>query len=382
MKIVVAPNAFKDCMTAHRAAEAMAEGIARIPASIDIACCPVADGGDGVGLVLQDALKLEQKRTTVRDPLGRKIEAPLWWNVERKLAVIEMARASGLALLSIEERDPTRTTTLGTGDLIHAALDLGAEQLVIGIGGSATCDGGAGMAEALGVRLLDGDGAEVLPTGGALGHVATLDLTQLDPQLRAIQCQVMCDVDNPLLGPTGAAQVYGPQKGATPEQVEQLEQGLFVWAEHLESFAGSPVRDVPGSGAAGGLGAALLALLQAKLRPGIEIVLDLLDFDFLVCEADLVITAEGQLDGQSAFGKAPAGVAKRAQQAGTVCIAIAGSLGDGVENLHECGIQSLTSLCTGPMSLQEAMERGPELLADTTEELVRCFLAGSGRLAR
>jgi glycerate kinase len=272
-----------------------------------------------------------------------------------------------------------RTTTLGTGELIRAALDLGVSRIIVGVGGSATVDGGVGMASALGARFTDGAGLAVASEGGALGSIRHIDLSGLDPRLHAVRVEVICDVNNPLLGERGAARVYGPQKGADPEQVQALERGLAHLAAVIEADLGLDVRDLPGAGAAGGLGAGLKAFLGAELRRGVGVVLDLVGLDERLQGADLVLTAEGQIDFQTAHGKAPAGVAERARARGIPCIAIAGGIGERISELHAIGIDAVFSLCPGPVSLQEAMDHAAGFLTQTSEQVMRLFLAARTR---
>jgi glycerate kinase len=376
MKIVLAPNALKGCLTATEAAEAMARGVARACPTAEIACVPVADGGDGLADVLVNALSGETLTVTVTDPRGDPVSASFCHVPTRRLAAIEMATASGLALLARDRLNPLLTTTRGTGELIAAALDLGVSHLIVGIGGSATNDGGIGMATALGVRFLDGNGKPVEPVGGALATIQRIDPSGLDPRLAGVRIEAICDVDNPLLGERGAAFVYGPQKGATPAQARELDAGLAHLAAVIERDLGLDVRELPGAGAAGGLGAGLKAFLNAELRRGVDLVLDLVGLEAHLRGADLVLTAEGQIDSQTAFGKAPAGVAERARRFGVPCLAIAGSVGGGLDALHALGIDAVFSLCPGPVSLAQAMAAGSDFLAAATEQAVRAFLAG------
>ena len=376
MKIVVAPNALKGSLSAVQAALAMEQGVRQALSEAEVLRVPVADGGDGLVEVLTGALGGETRVAVVCGPLGAPVEAAFCQVPALGLAVVEMAAASGLALLPAQDRDPTLTTSYGTGELIRAALDLGARHIVVGIGGSATNDGGIGMASALGVRFLDARGRAVPPIGRALGRICRIDPTGLDPRLAGLRCEAICDVDNPLLGPQGAARVYGPQKGASQAQVEELEAGLAQLAAVIASDLGVEVRDVPGAGAAGGLGAGLRAFLGADLRRGVDLVLDLVGLDEKLVGADLVITAEGQIDRQTAFGKAPAGVAQRAKAQGVPCLVIAGSIDGSTADLYRIGIDAVFSLCPGPMSLQQAMEAAPTLLRSATEQAVRCFLSG------
>jgi glycerate kinase len=376
VKIVLAPNALKGCLTATEAVEAMARGVARACPAAEIACVPVADGGDGLADVLVNALRGETLTVTVTGPRGDPVSASFCHVPARRLAAIEMATASGLALLARDRLNPLLTTTRGTGELIAAALDLGISHLIVGIGGSATNDGGIGMATALGVRFLDGSGNPVEPVGGALAAIQRIDPGGLDPRLAGVRVEAICDVDNPLLGERGAAFVYGPQKGATPAQVRELDAGLAHLAAVIERDLGLDVRELPGAGAAGGLGAGLKAFLDAELRRGVDLVLDLVGLEAHLRGADLVLTAEGQIDFQTAFGKAPAGVAERARTRGVPCLAIAGSVGSGLDSLHALGIDAVFSLCPGPVSLEQAMAAGGDFLAAATEQAVRAFLAG------
>lgn len=375
MKVVIAPNAFKGSLSATQAAAAMAGGVRAACADADVLKVPVADGGDGLVEILQEAMQGEVRRFRVMGPRGEPVEASLLYVPALGLAVIEMATASGLALLPPDRRNPLEATTIGTGELIRAALDLGVERIVVGIGGSATTDGGIGVASALGVRFLDGAGQPVAPVGGSLTAIRRIDFSGRDPRLNQVQIEVMCDVDNPLLGEQGAARVYGPQKGATPGQVEELEAGLRHLAELIEAETGRDVRSLPGAGAAGGLGAGMVAFLTARLRRGIDVVLDLVGLDGMLDGADLVLTAEGQIDFQTAHGKAPAGVAERAKAQGVPCIAVAGGIGERISELYPLGIDAVFSICTRPMSLEEAMASAQVLLRATTEQVVRGFLA-------
>jgi glycerate kinase len=354
----------------------MACGVAWAGPNIEIVPVPVADGGDGLAEVLVDALQGERRTALVTGPRGDPVLAAFCHVPARRLAAIEMAAASGLALLPKDRRNPLLTTTYGTGELIRAALDLGLSHLIVGIGGSATNDGGIGMAAALGVRFLDAGGAPVEPVGGALAAIRRIDPSGRDPRLAGVRIEAICDVDNPLLGVRGAAGVYGPQKGATPEQVRELDAGLAHLAALIERDLGVDVRDLPGAGAAGGLGAGLKAFLQADLRRGVDLVLDLVGLDQQLRGADLVLTAEGQIDVQTAFGKAPAGVAERARALGVPCFALAGGVGGGLDALHALGIDAVFSLCPGPVSLEQAMAAGADYLAATTEQAVRAFMAG------
>jgi glycerate kinase len=375
MKIVVAPNAFKGSLTAGEAAAAMAAGVRSVFEDVDVVQVPVADGGDGLVAVAVDNLQGERRRLLVTGPCFDLVDAGFCFVPELDFVAVEMALASGLALLPEDCRDPARTTSFGTGELIMAALDMGVGKIGVGIGGSATNDGGIGMAAALGVKFLDIDGKEVKPVGATLADIIHIDTSGLDPRIKNTLIEAVCDVDNPLLGERGAARVYAPQKGATPEQVEMLEIGLANLAAVIEDDLGMDIRELPGGGAGGGIGAGLHAFLGARLRPGIEMVLELVGLDEKMNGADLVLTGEGQIDFQTAFGKAPAGVAALARKNKIPCIAIAGSVGDDLGNLHNMGISAVFSICTGPVSLEDAMAKGDKYLAKVSGQVVRCFFA-------
>lgn len=374
MKIIVAPNEFKGSMTASSAAGAMTRGIHRVVPGAHVVQVPVADGGDGLVKVLAETLDGDLVSYTVSGPNFENVEADLCYVKERRMAAVEMALASGLALLKDTPLNPEKTTTFGTGQLIARALDLGAEHIAVGIGGSATNDGGIGMAAALGVRFLDANDVEVRPVGGALSSIQRIDMTGLDARILDTRIEAVCDVDNPLTGPQGAAAVYGPQKGATQEQVRALDSGLSHLADLLEEQLGINVRNLPGAGAAGGLGAGLFAFCGAELRKGVDIVLDLVELESKLQGADLVLTGEGQIDFQTAFGKAPAGVASLSKDRKIPCLAIAGSVGSNLDSLHALGINAVFSLCPGPITLKEAMSNASQFLENATEQAVRCFL--------
>lgn len=376
MKIVLAPNAFKGSLTAREAAQAMADGVLRALPDAAVVQVPVADGGDGLVDVALEALAGTAQSVGVTGPDGRPIDARFCHVPRLRFAAIEMALASGLALLPDDRRDPLATTSRGTGELIRAAIELGVERIAVGLGGSATNDGGIGMATALGVRFLDDSGQAVAPVGGSLPHIRHIDTTQMAAAIAGVRFEAVCDVDNPLCGERGAARVYGPQKGATPQQIELLDAGLANLAAVIKRDLGVDVVDRPGAGAAGGLGAGMVAFLGAELRRGVDEVLDLVRLREHLDGAALVITGEGRIDQQTAFGKAPAGVASAAKAKGVRCIAIAGSVGDGLAELHAIGIDAVFTLCPGPIPLGEAMANGARYLTSTTEQAVRCFLAG------
>ena len=376
MRIVAAPNAFKGSMNAVQAAEAMKTGILAVIPQCDVTCVPVADGGDGLIEVMLAGLSGTRVEAMVSGPRMEPLSAPFCMVPSRKLAVVEMAKASGLALLPKARHDPTRTTTIGTGELIRAAMDNGATRIIVGIGGSATCDGGIGMAAALGYRFLDETGTPVEPVGGSLGAIASIDRQNVDPRLDGVSVSVACDVTNPLTGDNGASVAYSPQKGASPEQVTRLDTGLANLARVVQLDLGVAIADMPGAGAAGGLGGGLHAFVGADLKPGIDLVIDVVGLKDTIAGADLVLTAEGRIDRQTRFNKAPAGVARTAKAAGVPCIAICGGVGDGIESLYDIGIDAVFSICSGPQSLAAVMQDADGLLARQTEQVVRTFLAG------
>ena len=373
MKIVIAPQEFKESLRGIEIARAMSDGVARVWPDAETLLVPVADGGDGTLQSLVDASDGEVMTATVNDPLGRPIEA-VWGALgDGRTAVIEMARSSGLALLKPEERDPLITTTYGVGQLISLALDAGYRHLIIGIGGSATNDGGAGMAQALGAALLDADGNELTSGGGALANLNRIDVSGVDIRLSDTKIDVACDVNNPLCGETGASAIFGPQKGAGTETVAYLDNALRRYGSLLQRDIGRDVMEVPGAGAAGGLGAGLMAFTDAQLRPGADIVIDALDLDARLKGASLVIVGEGQTDRSTIFHKAPVAVAQKAKSAGIPVIAISGSLGDGYELVHEHGIDAAFSILDRCMTLEDAMSDTAGLVARATEQACRAL---------
>jgi glycerate kinase len=377
LKIVVAPNALKGSLGSVAAAQAMSAGVRLAAPAAEIVQLPVADGGDGLLEVLGTGEGLERIPCRVTGPLGSPVDCALLYAADRRLAIIEMAAAAGLALLPSSGLDPMQATTFGVGELLRLALDHGARRIILGIGGSATSDGGTGLARALGARFLDAHGKELPGNAAALQHIKRIDLEQLDPRLAQAHIDVICDVDNPLLGAAGAARVFSPQKGASPEQVEAIEAGLENRANLVEQQLGRDIRNLRGGGAAGGLGAGLVVFLQAALRPGAELVLELTGFEAALDGASLVLTAEGRLDSQTAHGKAPAAVAGLASRHGIPCIALAGSLGPNLQALQAAGITACFSLCPGPLDLDAAMQQAAPLLTRACEQAVRCFLAGN-----
>lgn len=376
MKIVVAPDSFKGSVSALEAANAVEQGLLRVFPDAVIEKIPMADGGEGTVQSLVDATGGHIRTEHVLSPLGENVEAKLGVLPDGKTAVIEMASASGLTLVPPDRRNPLITTTFGTGQLIHAALELGCRRLIIGIGGSATNDGGAGMAEALGVRFLKGNDTTIEWGGGGLAELASIDIKALHPAILDTETIVACDVNNPLIGPEGASHVYGPQKGATPEMVKTLDTNLAHYDAILMQTLGKSFNNIPGAGAAGGLGAGLMAFLNAELKLGIDIMIDAVNLREQMKDADLVITGEGQLDFQTAFGKTPVGVAKVAKTYNIPVIAIAGSIGEGAKNVYENGIDAILGIAQTPMSLEDAVSDAPHLIADTAEQAARLLSIG------
>ncbi|HAA04843.1 MAG TPA: glycerate kinase [Syntrophobacteraceae bacterium] len=376
MHIVVAPDSYKGSLSAVDAADAIERGVLSVFPDARVTKVPMADGGEGTAEVLIIGAGGHVIRQEVTGPLGELVDAT--WGIlgDGKTGVIEMAAASGLMLIPEQKRDPRLTTTYGTGQLIRAALDLGIRRIIIGIGGSATNDGGAGMAQALGVRFLDDTGT-TLPHGGAsLARLASVDLSGLDPRLKETEILVACDVDNPLCGPQGASAVYGPQKGASPSMVVELDGALKHYARVARRATGKDVTDIPGAGAAGGLGAGLLLFTQAKLRSGVDIVLEATSFADIVQHADLVITGEGNTDVQTAHGKAPLGVARVARQFDVPVVCLSGGLGEGSEAVLEQGIDALMSIMAKPASLDECMATARELLQAAAARVCRIIRVG------
>jgi glycerate kinase len=379
MRILLAPDSFKGSLRAPEVCAALAAGLRRALPSAEIRSFPLADGGEGFAEALVGAAGGRWQEVAVSGPLPAErptVRARLGW-LAGGTAVLEMASASGLPLVSPARRNPLHTTSYGTGQLIAAALDGGARHLIVGLGGSATNDLGAGMAQALGVRFLGADGRAIEEPlgGGRLQDVDDLDLAALHPGLNRCRLELACDVDNPLLGPRGASAVFAPQKGADGPMVVQLEGQMRHLIDRLEARTGRRVREIPGAGAAGGLAAMLLALCDATPRPGIELVLEASGFAAALATADLVISGEGCIDGQSAGGKTISGVARAAAAAGVPVLAIGGAIRPGAEALYALGVGGLVSLVPGPMGLEEAMARSAELLAEAAERLLHLVLA-------
>ncbi|USX24080.1 glycerate kinase [Oxalobacteraceae bacterium OTU3CINTB1] len=355
MKIVIAPDSYKESLSAMAVANEIEAGFREIFPDAEYLKVPVADGGEGTVQAMIDASGGRLVELRVRGPLGEPVPAFYGMMGDGETAVIEMAAASGLELVPVALRDPLRTTSYGTGELIRDALDAGARRFVLGVGGSATNDGGAGMLQALGGRLLDGAGKDLAAGGGALATLARIDLSGLDARIADCAFDVACDVSNPLVGPQGASHIFGPQKGATPEMIELLDAGLRHYADIIARDLGRPVADVPGAGAGGGIGAAMLVFLGGRLRPGSEIVTAAVGLDAAVADADLVVTGEGRIDSQTIHGKTPVGVARVAQRHGKPVIAIAGGLAPGAAAVHEHGIDAVFGAVSRPCTVEQAL---------------------------
>ena len=377
MKVVIAPQTFKGSISAMDAATAMESGVLEILPDAETVLVPVADGGDGTLETLVEGSGGEIRSVEVTGPIGECLVAEWGAMGDGTTAVIEMARTSGLALVPTPRRDPLTATTYGFGEAILAALDSGFRRFIVGIGGSATNDAGAGMAQALGVNLIGDSGESLSPGGAALAGLRRIDLTDLDPRIADAEFLVACDVTNPLTGPEGASAIYGPQKGATPAMVETLDNALRRFAKIVRLDLGVDVESLAGSGAAGGLGGGLVAFLGGKLRTGVDIILDTVDIESELADADLVLTGEGTLDYQTVYNKAPVGVAARAVRHGVPVVAIAGTLGDRYHLVHDHGIDAATSIPSGPMGLEESSARAAELISDATAQAVRMMLVGS-----
>ncbi|CRG50849.1 MULTISPECIES: glycerate kinase [Yersinia pseudotuberculosis complex] len=376
MKIIIAPDSFKESLTAMQVAEAIEQGFSEIFPQAEYIKLPMADGGEGTVESMVAATGGERVNVEVTGPLGAPVNAFYGWMGDGETAVIEMAAASGLHLVAPEQRNPLITTSYGTGELILAALNHGARKIILGIGGSATNDGGAGMMQALGVQLSDQQGKALTVGGAALAQLVDIDLSQLDDRLAQTDILVACDVDNPLCGAKGASAVFGPQKGATPERVQQLDAALQHYGEKIEHVTGKSVINVAGAGAAGGMGAALFGLLNARLQPGIEIVTEALKLAAAVQDADLVITGEGRIDSQTIYGKTPVGVARVAKRFDIPVIAIAGSMAPDYEVVHQHGLDAVFSVLNHIQTLPEALEEASDNIRITARNVAAVWKMG------
>jgi glycerate kinase len=381
MQILIAPDSFKESLSALAVAQAIEAGWREIFPEARYRLLPMADGGEGTVQALVDATGGRLREAMVTGATGRRIAAGYGLAADDSLAVIEMAAASGLEAVPPAERDPRGATSYGTGELIADALDAGARRFVIGLGGSATNDGGAGMLQALGVRLVDADGRDLPRGGAALARLHRIDASGLDARIAQCRIDVACDVTNPLLGPRGASAVFGPQKGATSGMVAELDGCLRRLAEALRRDLGQDVAEVPGTGAAGGMGAALLAVLGAKLRPGSEVVAEALGLDAAVREADLVITGEGRTDGQTIHGKAPIGVARVAARHGVPVIGLSGALTPDSSAVHAHGISAVFSAVRSVCTVEEALRDAAANVRATARNIAMALRLGQ-RLAR
>ena len=381
MKIVIAPQGFKAGISGMDAARAIARGVVAAVPDAETVLAPVADGGDGTMNALVEGTGGQVFTSTVTGPLGQPLDAQ--WGVmgDGKTAVIEMALASGLALVPQRRRNPRVTTTAGTGEILGEALDRGYTRIIVGLGGSATNDGGAGLAAALGARFLDSSGNPLAPGGSALARLDRIVVDGLHPALEEATVIAATDVTNPLCGPDGASAVFGPQKGANPDMVQELDAALGNYATVVARDLGRDVSEQPGAGAAGGLGAGLIAFTGATLQSGIDMVCEVIDFDSLLTGADLVITGEGRADRSTIFNKAPVGVARHAQAHGVPTVLLAGGLGLGHEELYGHGLASIVCIADRPMSFDVSLSRTAELLESTAERTMRLILTGQSMAA-
>ncbi len=371
MKIIIAPNAMKGSLSAEDAANAIEKGIWRVLPSSQRTKIPIADGGDGLFSVLSKKMLVVEKTCLVKNPVGQFVNATYLYSDATKSAIIEMASAAGLALLKPSEYDPLNANTFGVGELICSALDEGAKQIILGIGGSATNDAGTGLANALGFRFLDSNFDEVPPGGGNLSKIEHIDTENVDRRLDKIKFKIACDVTNPLLGEEGSARVYASQKGATEKQIVYLERGFESFSKILEHYSKKSSHLEKGAGAAGGLGVGMMALFNAKLISGAELVLDILEFEKQAVGADLIITAEGKLDFQTQFGKAPYFLAQRAKKMKIPCVIVAGQIEGNHSQYFSMGFSGVFSLCTEKISSEQAMTDASNLLTHVVE---RCII--------
>ena len=377
MKIIIAPQAFKGSISGMNAAKAIEAGVKIVLPDSETILLPIADGGDGTLETLIDVMGGDIVSETISGPFGSKIKADWGALSNKKTAILEMARTSGLALINPKDLDPYKATTFGLGELISKAMDKGYREFIVGIGGSATNDAGAGLAQALGVRLLNASGKEIDLGGFNLKHLDSIDMSRIDPRVKESIFKVACDVDNPMCGPEGASTVYGPQKGASKEMITVLDNALQHFSHVVNRDMNKQIKHMPGAGAAGGLGGGMFAFLNASLKKGVDIVLDTVDFDQKLENADLVITGEGQIDFQTVFSKAPIGVAKASKAKNIPVVGLSGSLGTNYELVHKHGIDAVFSITNSPMTLQESSDNAYELISKASEEIMRSILLGS-----
>lgn len=378
LRVLVAPSGYKECLEADRVAEAIAAGVRRAAPDAAIQTLPLVDGGEGFAKAMAMATGGDTRQLTVTGPVGHPVEACLGFlgGDGPRTAVVEMAQAAGLRLVPLDARDPMKTTTWGVGELIRAALDGGAERILVGCGDSGTNDGGAGMAQALGIRLLNSDGRGVQYGCEGLADLATVDTDDRDPRLDGVRIEAICNITNVLCGPKGVARVFGPQKGASPETVERMDAALETYASVLESAFAIDVRQMPGGGASGGLGTGLKVLLGAELRSRYDVVLPYFDLDAHLAQADIVFTAEGGIDLQTPNGKIPVEVARRAKLLGLPVFALAGAVGDPARVVYEHGVDAFFSTAMRPCPMEMAMAEAETQLALGAENVMRAVLAG------
>ncbi|MCA0756885.1 glycerate kinase [Paenibacillus sp. N4] len=380
MKIIVAPDSYKGCLNSYEAAEYMTQGILEACPQAEVLQIAVADGGEGTVQAIVRGAGGRLHEVQVRGPLGDPVTAEIGLLDDGRTAVIEAASASGLTLIPQDRLNPILTTTYGTGQLIKEALRLGCRKLIIGLGGSATNDGGVGMAQALGVRFPDKYGGEIGYGGGELEHIAAIDLEGLDPRIEGCECVIASDVTNPLCGDNGAAAVYGPQKGATPEMVAALDRGLLHLSRIISRDMGKDIAELPGAGAAGGLGGGLMAFLSARMERGIDLVLEAADFEKRVSEADLVLTGEGHTDLQTRYGKAAAGIARIAKRHKVPVICLSGGISpdaSAMQALYGEGMDAVIGAVQRPMPLEEAMKQAPALIRHAAASIIRTLMLGA-----
>lgn len=381
MKIVIAPDSFKESLSAAGVAQAIARGVQSVVPDAHVVCVPMADGGEGTLDAVLAVTGGERRQLTVADALGRPITACWGW-LPDQTAIIEMASAAGLEHIAVPDRDPLRADTQGVGELFRAALDAGAQRIVLTAGGSATNDGGTGMLRALGLRLLDQQGRELAKGGQALSQLAQIDSSRLDARLKHVGITIATDVRNPLCGPAGASAIFGPQKGATPAMVAELDHALSRFADVTAKVTGQELRESPGTGAAGGLGFAAMAWLDANMRPGVEVVAELAQLSVHLSDADLAITGEGRMDSQTLQGKTPWGVMQLASAQKVPVIAMVGSLGPGYQDLYPAGLTAAFSLANGPIELSQALKQAPDLLEARARDIMRLWMAAKDAHAK
>ncbi|MDP4095862.1 glycerate kinase [Paenibacillus sp. P96] len=374
MKILVAPDSYKGSLSAKEAAIYMEQGIRDVLPHAEVTIIPVADGGEGTVDAIVSAAHGTLHEVEVVGPIGDTVKSFFGVLRDDQTAVIEMAAASGLTLVPAGRLNPMIATTYGTGQLIKHALDYGCRKIVIGIGGSATNDGGVGMAQALGVRFLNEQGTEISFGGGELSKIRRIDISNIDPRVKDCEIRVASDVTNPFCGPHGAAAIYGPQKGATSEMIKQLEHGMVHLSRLIREQLGIEIETVPGAGAAGGLGGGLIAFLSAKIGRGIDMVLETTEFEEIIQQVEIVFTGEGRTDSQTAQGKTAAGIAKIAKKYKKPVICISGSISTDVDSLYELGIDAIVAITQSPMTLEDAMRNAPSLIRQTTASVMRILL--------